>query len=190
VLALEPAQEVLNPEAMALLGDQPSNGGGGVGQLEGTAKGAGEGSQLGRQQGPDALLQGSDGGWIEGGLVGGAGRRIQAGKTLSRSIWINFVLANLLSAGVGAGLLFIPGFPTGYGDGPDIMANPLWVSLAIGYGLFSFVLSILIEWAFYRYFPLFGGLRKQFQTSLWGNVCSFGILLSVMFFLIASNSKR
>ncbi|MCX5959877.1 MAG: hypothetical protein NT053_08630 [Cyanobacteria bacterium] len=81
--------------------------------------------------------------------------RIQAGKTLSRSIWINFVIANLLSAGVGVGLLFIPGFPTGYGDGPDIMANPLWVSLAIGYGLFSFVLSILIEWAFYRYFPLF-----------------------------------
>ena len=49
-------------------------------------------------------------------------RRIQAGKTPSRSIWINFVLANLLSAGVGAGLLFIPGFPTGYGYGPDIMA--------------------------------------------------------------------
>jgi hypothetical protein len=117
-------------------------------------------------------------------------RRIQAGKTPSRSIWINFVLANLLSTGVGAGLLFIPGFPTGYGDGPDIMANPLWVSLAIGYGLFSFVLSILIEWALYRYFPLFGGLRKPFQSSLWGNVCSYGILLSVMFFLIAANSKR
>ena len=38
--ALEPAQEVLNPEAMAVLGDQPSNGGGGVGHLEGTTEGA------------------------------------------------------------------------------------------------------------------------------------------------------
>lgn len=58
---------------MAVLRDQPSDGGGGVGHLEGTAKGAGEGSQLGRQQGPDALLQGGDGVWIEGCLVGGAG---------------------------------------------------------------------------------------------------------------------
>ena len=71
--ALEPAVEVLNPEAMAVLGDQPSDGGNGVGHLEGTAEGAREGRQLRRQQGPDALLQGCDGGWIEGGLVGGAG---------------------------------------------------------------------------------------------------------------------
>ena len=66
-------QEVLNPEAMAVLGDQPSNGGGGVGHLEGTAEGSREGRQLGRLQSPDALLQGGDGGWIEGGLAGGAG---------------------------------------------------------------------------------------------------------------------
>jgi len=66
-------QEVLNPEAMALLGDQPGDGGGGVGHLKGTAEGAGESSQLGRQQGPDPLLQGSDGGWIDGGLAGRAG---------------------------------------------------------------------------------------------------------------------
>jgi hypothetical protein len=64
--ALEPGQEVLNPEAMALLGDKPSDGGDGVGHLENSAEGAGEGSQLGRQQGPDALLQVGDGGWIEG----------------------------------------------------------------------------------------------------------------------------
>ena len=64
--ALEPAQEVLNPEAMALLGDQPSDRGGGVGHLEGRAKSPGEGRQLGRQQGPDPLLQVGDGGWIEG----------------------------------------------------------------------------------------------------------------------------
>ncbi len=56
--ALEPAQEILNPEAMAVFGDQPGDGGGGVGHLEGTAEGSGEGSQLRRQQGPDALLQG------------------------------------------------------------------------------------------------------------------------------------
>jgi hypothetical protein len=73
VWALEPAKKVLNPEAMAFLGDQPSDGGGGVGHLEGTTEGTREGRQLGRQQGPDALLQGGDGGWIEGGLVGGAG---------------------------------------------------------------------------------------------------------------------
>jgi hypothetical protein len=47
--ALESGQEVLNPKAMAVLGDQSSNGGGGVGHLEGIAEGAGEGSQLGRQ---------------------------------------------------------------------------------------------------------------------------------------------
>ena len=66
-------QEVLNPEAMALLGEQPSDGGGGVGHLEGIAKGGGEGRQLRRQQDPDPLLQGSDGGWIDGGLAGRAG---------------------------------------------------------------------------------------------------------------------
>ena len=54
---------------MALLGDQPSDGGGGVGHLEGTAKGAREGRQLARQQGPDPLLQGGNGGWIEGGTA-------------------------------------------------------------------------------------------------------------------------
>jgi hypothetical protein len=66
VLALEPAEEVLNPEAIAVLGDQPGDRGGGVGHLECTAEGAGEGRQLGRQQGPNALLQGRNGGWIEG----------------------------------------------------------------------------------------------------------------------------
>ena len=63
-----------------MLGDQPSDGGGGFGHLEGTAEGSGEGRQLGRQQSPDPLLQGGDGGWIEGGLVrctsSSSGRRI------------------------------------------------------------------------------------------------------------------
>ncbi|MFM9086593.1 MAG: hypothetical protein ACKOPT_00305, partial [Cyanobium sp.] len=36
-------------------------------------------------------------------------RRIQADKTPHRSILLNFMLANLLSTGVGAGLLLIPG---------------------------------------------------------------------------------
>lgn len=83
--ALEPGQEVLNPEAMALLGDQPGDGGGGVGHLEGRAKGAGEGRQLRRQQGPDALLKVGDGGWIEGGLVGGAGGPDRG--TVRRRLW-------------------------------------------------------------------------------------------------------
>ena len=83
--ALEPAQEVLNPEAMVVLGDQPGDGGGGVGHLEGSAVGAGEGRQLWRQQCPDAFLQGGDGGWIESRIARGAaqrpGRRI-AGRRL------------------------------------------------------------------------------------------------------------
>ena len=66
VLALEPADEVLNPEPMALLTDQPSDGRRGVGHLEGTSEGAREGRKLGWQQGPDALLQVGDSGWIEG----------------------------------------------------------------------------------------------------------------------------
>jgi hypothetical protein len=64
--SLEPAQEVLDPEAMALLSDQPSERGGRFGHLEGSAEGAREGRQLGRLQSPDALLQGRNGGWIEG----------------------------------------------------------------------------------------------------------------------------
>lgn len=116
--------------------------------------------------------------------------RIQAGKTPYRAVLVNAILANLLSTGVGAGLLFIPGLPTGYGPGPDRMANPHFAFLAIAYGLFSFALSILMEWAFYRYCPVFGGLRAPFRSSLRGNCWSYGILLSIMFVLIASSLRR
>ncbi len=46
----------LDPEEMALLGDQPSDGGGGFRHLESGAEGAGEGRQLGGQQAPDVHL--------------------------------------------------------------------------------------------------------------------------------------
>lgn len=42
-------QILLDPEAMALLGDQPGDRGDGFRHLEGGTEGAGEGRQLGRQ---------------------------------------------------------------------------------------------------------------------------------------------
>jgi hypothetical protein len=69
--------------AMALPGDQPGDRGGGFRHLESGAEGAGEGRQLWRQQAPNVLLEGADGGLIQWGIRG-LGLRSLGGWPLGR----------------------------------------------------------------------------------------------------------
>jgi hypothetical protein len=56
-MGLRLVEVALDPELVALLGDQLRNGGDLSGHLEGAAEGLGEGRQLRRQQAADALSE-------------------------------------------------------------------------------------------------------------------------------------
>ena len=72
-LALGLREVAVNPELVALLGDQLGDGGDLSRHLEGAAEGLREGRQLRRLQAADALMQGADGGRIQRGIRGRLG---------------------------------------------------------------------------------------------------------------------
>jgi len=113
-------------------------------------------------------------------------------KTRSFKVCAGHVaLANIVSTIAGIALLFLPGIPSGFSaDDKSWERSPYWWQI-VGFSfVVFFILSILIEGAFYRWNRIPLSPAHPWRSSLIGNTVSYGILAIFWFPTILSHATQ